>query len=59
MYPLEIQFGIGELELGELATRLEARHAGGLLDERPAVQRPGRQKLSDAALLDDGVVVRA
>ena len=59
MDPLEIQFRVGELQLGELAAGLEARHAGSLLDESPAVQRAGRQELSDAALLDDGVMVRA
>ena len=57
--PLEIQLGVGELQLGELAAGLEARHAGSLLHECPAVQRAGRQELSDAALLDDGVMVRA
>ena len=57
--PLEIQLGVGELQLGQLAARFEASHAGGFLHEGPPVQRACRQELPDAPLLDDGVVVRA
>ena len=57
--PLEIQLGVGELELSQFSARLEARHAGSFLHKGPPVQRAGTQELSDAPLLDDGVVVRA
>src|SRR5262245_41576898 len=42
-----------------MLAHLEFRYAGGLFDQRAAVQRFGRKHLADAPLLDDRVVRRA
>jgi len=48
-----------ELRLGKPPFGLEPADAGGLFDDVATVQRLGRKDLTDAALLDDGVGLRA
>ena len=55
----QVLLGAFELGFGQAFARLEPGDAGGLLDHRAAVLRLGAENLADAALLDDGVALRA
>src|SRR5262249_61695362 len=56
--PLDLDRDAGELQLGPVASALEAADAGRLLDHGAPLGRAGAEDLLDLALADDGDAAR-